>query len=71
MGAAISVRASLTCPAPTDAQSQLAEVRRKIGGVRSEIPVLDTLGNVTAMLDSIAKQASDYEPQVTTYDSYR
>ncbi|CAM5130369.1 unnamed protein product [Eretmochelys imbricata] len=54
-----------------DAQSQLAEVRRKIGGVRSEIPVLDTLGNVTAMLDSIAKQASDYEPQVTTYDSYR
>ncbi|TFK07015.1 fibroblast growth factor-binding protein 3 [Platysternon megacephalum] len=54
-----------------DARSQLAEVRRKIGGVRSEIPVLDTLGNVTAALDTIGRRARDYEPQVTTYDGYR
>uniref|UniRef100_A0A8C3FCK6 Prominin-1-A-like n=1 Tax=Chrysemys picta bellii TaxID=8478 RepID=A0A8C3FCK6_CHRPI len=54
-----------------DARSQLAEVRRKIGGVRSEIPVLDTLGNVTATLDTIGRRAKEYEPQVATYDSYR
>ncbi|XP_065264811.1 prominin-1-A-like [Emys orbicularis] len=54
-----------------DARSQLAEVRRKIGGVRSEIPVLDTLGNVTAALDTIGSRAKDYEPQVATYDRYR
>ncbi|XP_034633227.1 prominin-1-A-like [Trachemys scripta elegans] len=54
-----------------DARSQLAEVRRKIGGVRSEIPVLDTLGNVTATLDTIGRQAKEYEPQVATYDGYR
>uniref|UniRef100_A0A8C3XS77 Uncharacterized protein n=1 Tax=Chelydra serpentina TaxID=8475 RepID=A0A8C3XS77_CHESE len=54
-----------------DARRQLAEVRRKIGGVRSEIPVLDTLGNVTTALDDVGRQASDYEPQVAAYDGYR
>nr|XP_032633934.1 prominin-1-A-like isoform X2 [Chelonoidis abingdonii] len=54
-----------------DARSQLAKVRQKIGGVRSEILVLDTLGNVTAALDTLGRQARDYEPQVATYDGYR
>uniref|UniRef100_A0A8C8R8J7 Prominin-1-A-like n=1 Tax=Pelusios castaneus TaxID=367368 RepID=A0A8C8R8J7_9SAUR len=55
----------------SDAQSQLGEVRRKIGAVRNDIPVLDTLGNITTKLDSLGGQAASYEPKVATYDGYR
>ncbi|XP_074855415.1 prominin-1-A-like [Carettochelys insculpta] len=54
-----------------DAQQQLLEVRQAIEKVRREVPGLDELGNVTDALDKVGREASHYEPQVTTYDYYR
>ncbi|XP_075790611.1 prominin-1-A-like isoform X2 [Pelodiscus sinensis] len=57
--------------AVADARRQLGEVRGALGRVRSEIPALDTLGDVAETLGKVGRNASQYEPQVTTYDHYR
>nr|XP_056705737.1 prominin-1-A-like [Euleptes europaea] len=55
----------------SDAQAHLDSIKETIARLRSNLPILDTLGNVSELLDDVTKKASTYEPDIKSYDGYR
>ncbi|XP_048360975.1 prominin-1-A-like isoform X1 [Sphaerodactylus townsendi] len=52
-------------------QADLDRIKKEIVKLHINIPVLDTLGNVSESLGDVTKEASNYEPDIKTYDRYR
>ncbi|XP_077205586.1 prominin-1-A-like isoform X2 [Paroedura picta] len=55
----------------SEGQAHLGSIKEKIVELRSRLPILDTMGNVSEFLGDITKKADAYEPDVKVYDDYR
>ncbi|XP_063818443.1 prominin-1-A-like [Pseudophryne corroboree] len=52
-------------------QNQLVNIKQKIQDVRSSIPIVDTLNNVSSYFGTAKNYSQTYQPDVVKYDYYR